>query len=384
MSVKIIKYLYFYLFLSILISGLIAYGKYNLLPVKLMLNVSLLLMFFLSLNHINKKVIFVSVLAFTYLFYTSIIVLFRDSINFIDYLTAYLSFVFILILTFFVKKEYVSREFFNKLYFYMLLLTAFKYGYTILLNLANRPGIFGENNYEVLFFVLLYIAYYAINEHKEKKYLIFLSIIVLLSGSRSGIVIYLATMSILYFKLKYFRFKFIILYILGFAIVIVLLMQILNRMPESGIEGVDRYQFLLYFIYEIRNWNILNFLIGNPVLTPLSDPTCSSLGYYSSLFSNKHDGTCYSVILHSYILRIIFDHGLLGLLFIFGALNHLLYVSKYSLKIRISILIAIFLNGLSVSSFNNILTIAAIALILSIYKKKEFSERYISNYINIQ
>ncbi len=64
--------------------------------------------------------------------------------------------------------------------------------------------------------------------------------------------------------------------------------------------------------------------------TPLLPASCADLSYYQTLFSYAGDGRCYSVILHSFIMRVIYDHGIIGFAFLIFCL--FIYLDKYSIK----------------------------------------------------
>ncbi|WP_212748120.1 hypothetical protein, partial [Pseudoalteromonas sp. S3178] len=89
------------------------------------------------------------------------------------------------------------------------------------------------------------------------------------------------------------------------------------------------------FLKAISGWGWQEYLIGSQTLTAMPESVCTRLQYYQSLFSAGKPGVCYSVILHTYLTRAIFDHGFLGLLFIFLAVNQLLKLSDVSPRARL-------------------------------------------------
>ncbi|MGS2762733.1 hypothetical protein [Sinomicrobium sp. M5D2P9] len=120
------------------------------------------------------------------------------------------------------------------------------------------------------------------------------------------------------------------------------------------IEKTDRFKFLMVFVDEIREWSIINYLFGADRITALSAEACSKLGYYQSLFSYSGDGSCYSVIFHSYILRAIYDHGIIGFILISVFVYFVITLSGFERKQALVIVGIALLNGLSVSSFNSV------------------------------
>ena len=91
------------------------------------------------------------------------------------------------------------------------------------------------------------------------------------------------------------------------------------------------------------------------------------------IYSYSGDGTCYSVILHSFLLRVIYDHGLLGFMFLMGVVA--IYLNKFSLKAKICILLIIISTALSVSSLNNVYVALALIMYIGIDEKYQENEK---------
>ncbi|WP_216073902.1 hypothetical protein, partial [Acinetobacter baumannii] len=89
-------------------------------------------------------------------------------------------------------------------------------------------------------------------------------------------------------------------------------------------------------------------------ITALSPESCRSLSFYDVLFSYSGNGSCYSVILHSYFFRVIFDHGAFGLVLLFSFLAVALRKYGYS-KMDVGVVIGILsASALSVSAMNSV------------------------------
>ena len=123
---------------------------------------------------------------------------------------------------------------------------------------------------------------------------------------------------------------------------------------------------MMVFVDEVRYWPAWKFLFGSMPLTPLSSASCSSLAYYHDLFSFSGDGRCYSVILHSYFLRVIFDHGIIGLAFLLLFMMISLRKSGYAKNEVFVFLGIICSSALSVSAMNSVFVSLAIALALGL------------------
>lgn len=364
-----------YILIVILIvafSGAISFETVNILPTKQIFILLVFSLFIIGVLNtfkrgvytIGKKKVVVIFIFFIYLFITFLNSVILHKVFFLDYLVAYLSFIYILILYSLHGKISINPKQFKQFYVILVFLFFFKYISSFLLCHIDRPGIFTENNYELLFLALISFAYY----HKFKKIpkylLIMLIIIFMIGSSRSGILILIVLLTFIYsnnLKGKHiFKICFFIM-LSVFLLIIVLL-----KRHSTSIENIDRFRFLLIFIHEIRNWNLINFIMGKHPLTPLSYESCQALSFYKSLFSYSGKNICYAIILHMYILRVIFNHGFLGLISVFWAIYNILRFSGYTKKETIIIISFLIINGLSVSSVNSIFTILGLLILISV------------------
>jgi hypothetical protein len=145
----------------------------------------------------------------------------------------------------------------------------------------------------------------------------------------------------------------------GFAIAIVTF----ATRSTGSIEDIDRYKFLQHFLYATRNWGVFDFLFGADRLTPLPAETCASLAYYEKLFSYSGDGRCYSVALHSFDTRVIFDHGLIAFALMLSCVW--LILGRLSKWERVCVLLVILITGMSVSALNNVYVAIPLAVLAS-------------------
>jgi len=90
---------------------------------------------------------------------------------------------------------------------------------------------------------------------------------------------------------------------------------------------------------------------------------CSRLSFYDALFSYSGNGSCYSVVLHSFNMRILFDHGVI-VAFICGSLLWKFMAGSPG-KAKCCVIALLVLNGLSVSSLNSIYAALGLVFILS-------------------
>lgn len=374
-----VKEIYLYVFIIIIItSGLLSYSSnsnsifagYNLLPSNLLFEIFTLSLIILNIkkNQPKLRVILAFILFFYFIFSffkLKIASNFSENIN--DFLLIYKSFIYIFLLSF-DNKKFLSSKSFVKIYYIFAIAFFIKYIVSILFFSIQRPGIFTENNFE-LFILIIPLFYFEFNKIKINKLIKLLIIItIFISGSRSAQGCFLFMYMFIYenksITSTYIKYFSLLIFMTIFYIIFE------SRLDGNDIESIDRYKFFLIFTNEISNSSIFNFLFGQPIITPLSDISCSALSYYTPLFSTTTPGVCFSVILHSFIMRTIFDHGVLGLFFII--LFYIFNTKKHNLSLKFSIFLTIMvlLNGLSVSSFNSIYFIFTYYLMISINIEK--------------
>ncbi|WP_298532305.1 hypothetical protein [uncultured Algibacter sp.] len=197
-----------------------------------------------------------------------------------------------------------------------------------------------------------------------------------MSKSISGLLILLFVLGMINVKHILKKIYIIIpsILLLGVSVVYVLKDRLGGELDFSK---NTRFQFLTVFLKEIENWTFLNYLFGASRITPLSENACRRLGYWQSLFSYSGDGSCYSVVLHSYIFRVIFDHGFIGLLFICYFVYSIIIRSGFSRTNGLIVLGIVFINGISVSSFNSVYFALGIMFFLIVKKHADYSKNLV-------
>lgn len=230
----------------------------------------------------------------------------------------------------------------------------------VVFNATERPGLFIENNFELALFCGIAIILIRINGRQELATVFTLTAITLLSGSRSGVVTLAIVWAFLILSSKLSKVTKALLVSIATPAIAALVFYIFNaRYIEDG-GNIDRLNFLQHFLYNVESWNLINWLFGTTPMTPLDTATCGSLAYYSELFSIKADGTCYSVILHAFLLRVVFDAGIVGLAFCtLAPISSMRAMTNDWMYIGALVSIAI-VNSFSVSGFNNPYTIIPI------------------------
>lgn len=325
----------------------------------------LLIAFFRGKKRLAKQKFFLLVICISILLISIFKFLYKPHLaKFSDYLIIYKSIYYLTILLLASTYGKLNKSTITDLFDWLKYIFLFKYVFVIIANGSSfvRPDLFVENNFELIFLLLLFIGKNAINGKPSKLDIIIVSCIFIISGSRSALfsLIIVLFLSDYGQGLKYTIAKY------GLTIVAILafVYVFLQRMGTGEISSIDRVQFLLLFYNELQSWEILNFLFGSPFLSPVSQSTASALSYYSELFSNHNNLIAFSVVYHSYLLRIIYDFGFLGLAFILYVFIQLLNNIGLKRRFKLQIFLIIIATGLSVSSLNSVFVAFGLMLII--------------------
>lgn len=401
-----------FLILGLGVVGALSPWDYNVLPAVPMMELMVLLLSVLVFPPKSRLSWLFMLLAGAYLGTTFIIAIVINDAHILDYIQAYKAFFYVALLCSFIGEELFKKEQIAKFFYVLLLLFLVKYSYSRLLGLdswvSQRPGIFTENNFElVLLILLLYLVLPVI----RWRVLAFSAVmlIIFLSGSRSAFLCFAVVYFFSVFRLgkgfiKQWLLLFPLLIALAYGIVSDRMdislgggtdtaeqtpsMPAIQERQEGSTTGsetgeavvqepltfrsflergasIDRVRFLLYFLDETEDWQWWNVMLGTQPLTPLSAQTCEDLSYWEDLHSFSGDGSCYSVILHSYIIRVLYDHGVAGLLFLVVFTVYALRKSGYSWADTLCVLGVLMASSLSVSAFNSVFAVLSMIFYLS-------------------
>lgn len=344
--------LYIAIFSILGIIGLTSVKGENVAPVNIIFELLLFLSIAFTGFKLQKSSFVITSTLLVYIVGSFVLAVAIRSSNILDFLVIYKSLIYFFLLTFFVGKQLFDQKSITQLFWIVTTLMSIKYLYTSGLSISERPALYRENNFELMFLALIfYLKFLTTNRVGWSEQLLLLGIFVL-SGSRSGIIIFLVTLIGVHFE-RLTAKKLITGVAVAFSSGLVALNVLMSRMSEQGFEGIDRLNFLNKFFDEVHYWGPIDWAIGSDRITPLSQATCTSLNYYSELFSYSNDGSCYSVIFHSFILRAIFDHGLIGVFFMIGFIYWIMNISNYKKKDAVIVIVIALFNGLSVSSINS-------------------------------
>lgn len=270
-----------------------------------------------------------------------------------DFLQAHRWILYLIAFAFAVDKRWGSTRGLVRVMWVLLSLAFLKAALTfIVYGSGERPGLLTENNFEIALFAGLIVILYRFLGRGQLWAVSLMGGLAVLAGSRSGAVAFLllAIFAILQTK----RANILVKYFLGLSIPALVLIPVwIFQQRSNGSNQIDRINFLGVFLNETASWGPLNWVFGTTPITPLSPAGCAKLSYYKLLFSSEGDGSCYSVIFHAHILRIIFDAGILGLLILFCSAWLMMRRSNVQVSIALTLMLIAFTNSLSVSGLNN-------------------------------
>ncbi|MDQ1121452.1 hypothetical protein [Microbacterium trichothecenolyticum] len=222
----------------------------------------------------------------------------------------------------------------------------------VLLGATVRPGLLLENNFEIpLFAGLVAVLYRHLGRYRVFSVLA-VGLLTVVSGSRSGIIAFviLAVYAVTQNK----RANLFVRYLAYMSIPAAggaAYFLFAERFESEG--QIDRLNFFAVFLREVDDWSPLQWIFGTTPITPLSSSACNRLSYFVNLFSSEGDGSCYSVILHSFLMRVVFDAGIVGLVLSFGLLWYLMRRAQVQTALTLTLIAVAVANSASVSGPNN-------------------------------
>lgn len=278
----------------------------------------------------------------------------------LDFFQAYKTFWYLLLLVPIAGSRFLSSN--DVVLLNKILLTVFLVIYSIkkFILLVDRPIVLAENNFELLLVCIVFYLASLYRDRLDLREFAVLGFIVFISGSRSSALAFAIVVAFLLARSKLRRRDLLAIGGLVLAVVMAyVLFQLRSR--GGGIEGIDRVRFFYVFWEVAQRWDLQTWLLGEPRVSPLPHWACSQLSYYRDLFSYKGDGSCYAVILHSYNMRVIYEHGVVGLILVIAAMWFLL--ARLPFKVKLCMVALLLANGLSVSAINNVYFAIGLALV---------------------
>lgn len=282
----------------------------------------------------------------------------------LDFLQAYRWVLYLIMFALVVGRAWGPKAPLVRVTWTLLLLAVIKAGLTfVVLGPGERPGLLLENNFELALFAGLVAVAYPHASRGRGWMVILMGLLAVLAGSRSGSVIFAILFVYAVMQAKNVNLFFRYLLVLAIPVAAFVAVWIFADRAANSTQ-IDRLNFLDVFLSETSGWTPWNWLFGTPPITPLSDGGCHRLSYYQSLFSSVGDGSCYSVILHAFVLRVLFDAGIVGLLLALVVTWFTMRKGGVRFALAATLLLIAFANGMSVSGLNN--PYVALPIILAI------------------
>lgn len=334
-----------------LIGGLVNFGDFGWLTPLLEPFIVILALLSLASARVPTSKIFLGMGLLLYIIAGIVLAVVIRKANFLDFFQAYKSFWYLLLLIPISGSAFLTQQDIVRLNRFFLCLFLAIYSVKKFALGIDRPIVLTENNFELLLVCILFYQACLVRDTINIGEMITLGVIVFISGSRSSALCFAIIIAFLLIRgAPRRRDLFAIGGLLGAVVMGAVLFQL--RSGTGAVEDIDRVRFFFIFKEAIESWNFWQYLVGEPRVTALPQWACNQLSAYRGLFSYRGDGTCYSVILHSFDMRVIYDHGLVGLAFIIGALWKIL--DNVSPKVRLCMVVLLLVNGLSVSAINNV------------------------------
>jgi len=375
--------------LGLAVVGLLSPGRYNLLPAQTILEGVLILATGLLMSRIDAGARAILLLALAYLSVKVALMALGGTDEWVDFFQAYKAFFYLLAFAFFVNRACFDGRRLAKVSAVLVVAFFIKYSYSLFYGVAvplshfaapppgiapnspealeavavgldARPGIYHENNFELVMLLMMFYSSFPYAGRWRNAIFVVLVATVLISSSRSGALGLVLVYVGLCMRSSNRLWP---LHLFGLGAVGYAVYALFARRDTLGLTGIDRYRFLQTFLVEVRRWPLWEYVTGSYPLTPLSPGSCTTLSFYKDLFSYSDPGVCYSVILHSYLLRAIFDHGLLGLILLCVLLGMALSRSGATYRDTVVLLGILLVSGLSVSAFNSVFS--AIGLVIA-------------------
>lgn len=383
--------------LGLAVVGLLSPGRYNLLPAETILEGVLILTTGLLMSRVDACARSILLIALGYLSVKVALMALGGTDRWVDFFQAYKAFFYLLGFAFFVNRRCFDGRRLAKVSAILVVAFFIKYSYSLFYGVAvplshfatpspgtvaanssetldevgfgldARPGIYHENNFELVMLLMMFYLGFPYAGRWRNAIFVVLIATVLISSSRSGalglVLVYIGLCVRLSNRLWP-------LHLFGLGAVGYAVYALFARRDTLGLTGIDRYRFLQTFLAEVQRWPLWEFVTGSYPITPLSPGSCTTLSFYKDLFSYSDPGVCYSVILHSYLLRAIFDHGLLGLILLWVMLAMALSRSGARRRDIVVLLGILLISGLSVSAFNSVFSGIGIAIALGLNRAR--------------
>jgi len=241
----------------------------------------------------------------------------------------------------------VTNGNFRSLFLFLAAITFVVYLSKIVIFRDFRPQLYAENNFEVpaLLLMMLVVTARSGNQSLGIRWPSLVYASSFMSLSKSGIleavfVLFRSNMKVP----KLSRAPWLALGISGLLLIAGWLIS--YRLGDRGIQGVDRLLFLKVFVEAIRDADMKQIFFGHGFAAELPLFSCQILSFWAGGASH-----CTATVFHSFLLRLAFETGLVGVLITYGLWLYLLL--RYYGREGLGMFVVIGISSLSVSAFNN-------------------------------
>ncbi|UJF17132.1 hypothetical protein L0B53_04235 [Vibrio sp. SS-MA-C1-2] len=225
-------------------------------------------------------------------------------------------------------------------YKFLIVLFVVVYLFKIVVLGDIRPRLFSENNFEVPSLLIFASIFAWLVKDKINKLVYIISFV---SLSKSG-----ALEAAYTFFMKSDKRNKVLVILMAVGMVAALGLVFFIR--DTG-NPSDRAQFMDHFIYSLNIASVQQVLFGHGLASDLPFKTCLSMSYFANNISAS-PAYCNSVVLHSFLMRLIYDFGFVGAGLILSSWLYWM-VRIFNFKIGFNIYAIIFISSLSVSGFSN-------------------------------
>ncbi len=345
------------------------YSAYNFLPATALFEAAFAALALSCLHRFRSNPFFISslILCVGYILLSMVVFVgWGEHGGFRDFFVIYKVFYYLVLLTVMLGSRAFGRISVDLMLKFLIFVFLLKYGLVHILNIeyvagSIRPGVFHENNFELMFLLLTLVVRNEAFGFVNYKLVGLVFVVFLLSGSRSGALMFVVYAIFMPVPARYFYAKwlFVLISFVGGAILFY------SRLKGAELDTIDRVVFMMFFLEETQTFGLKEWLFGQEIITPVSNYVANALSFYEELFSSAYDGLAFSVVFHSFILRTVFDHGFLGLFVVLVVVFKLIRSSGFSTKISVCVVLMLIANGLSVSSLNSVFCAVGLMLFVS-------------------
>lgn len=251
-----------------------------------------------------------------------------------------LLFVFVAILITRLSINLRQTEFINLVSSCFIVAICLKYALSQILLLNSRPHFLTENNFEVI--VLVWLSFY--HQNQKLRLLSFFS--VLLSLSKSGII----SAIVIYIGRKFVQGEILQKLTITFVCLITVSIFFYYLYGSDLITTIDRIKILSNFV---ANSDIRSLLFPKLHIAELPTGVCEIFSWSNKVERDDEALVCFSNVLTIGNIKVIWDFGILGLFALVLGYYYLLRSLHIAKLAILTFLLAVFLNGMSVSGFGN-------------------------------